>query len=268
MPPARTPWIKMDADADESYKVARLPNHNARWGWFRMMCRAKTQRRMGVFAGKAHLRQLLGTEGRYVPDMIRVGLLHIWPTDCGRCASDYAGDATDGDLVVHDYRREQRDPTNADRQAEHRGRNAVRNADRNAVRNGSGTVYSRALSPSPSMSPSELPGEDEPYQVADDPEATWRVVQVVEELTGPFGYGRGSGVFDRLASDVAALGPDRVAAAYRQLRSETPDTPMDAAQVVFGAHKRLFPIPDAPRPGKVGKGGVSAEEAERAFGRA
>ena len=87
MPPRHKPWIKVDADTDESDKLAGLPNHNARWGWFRMMCRAKTQRRMGVFAGQAHLRQLLGTEGRYVPDMVKAGLLHVWPTDCGRCSS-------------------------------------------------------------------------------------------------------------------------------------------------------------------------------------
>jgi hypothetical protein len=159
MPPRHKPWIKVDADADQSDKVAGLPNHSARWGWFRMMCRAKTQRRMGVFAGPDHLRQLLGTEGRYVPDMVRAGLLHTWPTDCPRCCSDYAADATVGDVIVHDYRREQRDPTNADRQALSR--------ERNGESNGNVTRDSRGLSPSLSQSPSEtLPRE--PYQVADD----------------------------------------------------------------------------------------------------
>ncbi|HRK48172.1 MAG TPA: hypothetical protein PK324_21235 [Nocardioides sp.] len=178
MPPHRKPWIKVDADADESDKLAGLPNHNARWGWFRMMCRAKTQRRMGVFAGQAHLKQLLGTEGRYVPAIVAAGLLHVWPTTCDRCARDYAGDATDGDLVVHDYRREQRDPTNAERQAGYR----ERNADGNGERNGSIPLSSRALSPSPSMSPSDNDDRAE-YQVATPPEAH-RLREVAEELTG------------------------------------------------------------------------------------
>lgn len=172
MPSHRKPWIKVDADTDESDKLAGLPNHNARWGWFRMMCRAKTQRRMGVFAGQAHLRQLLGTEGRYVPDMVKAGLLHVWPTDCGRCATDYAGDVTDGEIVVHDFRREQRDPTNADRQS--RFRNGERNANL--------TDDSRAVSPSMSPSPSEN-DERAGYQVATPPEAN-ELRALAEELTG------------------------------------------------------------------------------------
>lgn len=246
MPPHRKPWIKVDADADESDKLAGLPNHSARWGWFRMMCRAKTQRRMGVFAGQVHLRQLLGTEGRYVPDMVKAGLLHFWPTDCGRCASDYLGDATDGELVVHDYRREQRDPTNADRQAGYRDRNAVSNGDSNA------TVppLSRAPSPSPSTSPSEtIPRE--PYQVSRPTDDVWRIAHLIEDLVGTFPYTPGSRVFDAMAEDVGKLGADRVEGAYRAIRAEYATEPMDAAGVVFGAHKRLFPIPDAPRNGRV-----------------
>jgi hypothetical protein len=260
MPPARKPWIKVDADADESDKLAGLPSHAARWGWFRMMCRAKTQRRMGVFAGPAHLRQLLGAEGRYVPDLVKAGLLHVWPTDCGRCADDYAGDATAGDVVVHDYRREQRDPTNAERQERHR--NGVRNAESN----GTVPLYSRALSPSLYPSPSET-NPREPYQVPPRTgEDVWHIATVIESLVGTFPFSPGSRIFDRMSEDVAALGRERVEAAYRSLRSEYATEPMDAAGIVFGAHKRLYPIPDAPRTAKpVGKGGVSVEEAERAF---
>lgn len=262
MSPARKPWIKVDADADESDKLASLPNHAARWGWFRMLCRAKTQRRMGVFAGTVHLRQLLGTEGRYVPDLVKAGLIHQWPTDCGRCATDYAGDAAAGELVVHDYRREQRDPTNADRQERHR--NGVRNGESN----GSVPPHSRALSPSPSQSPSETQPR-EPYQVPRPSDDVWRISLVVEELVGSFPYSPGSRVFDAMAEDVGKLGVERVESAYRALRAEYASEPMDAAGIVYGAHKRLFRIPDAPRTGKAAaKGGVSAEEAERAFGRA
>ena len=240
MPPRHKPWIKVDADADESDKVARLPNHSARWGWFRMMCRAKTQRRLGVFAGEAHLRQLLGTEGRYVPDMVRAGLLHFWPTDCGRCAGDYSGDATDDELVVHDFRREQRDPTNAERQSRHR----------NGESNANLTVDSRALSPSLSMSPSETQPRDG-YQVPRDvDDDVWETAVLIESLVGTFPYSRGSRVFDLMVDDVRTLGREKVADAYRSLRAEYAAEPMDAAGIVFGAHKRLFPIPAAPRNGK------------------
>ena len=242
MPPTRKPWIKVDADADESDKVAGLPNHSARWGWFRTMCRAKTQRRMGVFAGVPHLRQLLGTEGRYVPDLVKAGLLHSWPTDCPRCLADYATDATAGDLVVHDFRREQRDPTNADRQSGYRDRNAERNGESN----GSVPPLSRALSPSLSMSPSEtIPGE--PYQVADPRRDALEAMAAIEDLTGrQFSWPVGSRICDTLVADVADLGLDRVTAEYRAVKVAADGQPIDAAGIVFGAHKRLYRIPAAP----------------------
>lgn len=255
MPPSRKPWIKVDADADESDKLAGLPNHNARWGWFRMMCRAKTQRRMGVFAGQGHLRQLLGTEGRYVPDMVRAGLLHVWPTDCGRCASDYLGDVLDGEIVVHDYRREQRDPTNADRQAGYRDRNAVSNGESN----GTVTALSRALSPSPSMSPSETLVR-EPYQVGDDgaeyPVLAWLASQKV-------GITPGSGFHRRIVLMVERFGPEKVRQA---MAAAMADGARGDRAVVFGAENRLDPIRAATTP-KPGKGfNPTSDEAWDAFG--
>jgi hypothetical protein len=253
MPRTRTPWIKIDADADESDKVAGLPNHSARWGWLRMMCRAKTQRRMGIFAGTVHLRQLLGTEGRYVPDMVKAGLLHAWPVDtddCDRCASDYAQDATDGDLVVHDFRREQRDPTNADRQSGYRERNADRNGESNGESNGFVPTLSRALSPSLSESPSVAPPR-EPYQLADPRRDALEAMAAIEDLTHrQFSWGVGSKICDTLVADVADLGLDRVVAEYRAVKVAADGDPIDAAGIVFGAHKRLYRIPDGPRPPK------------------
>lgn len=256
MPPRHKPWIKVDADADESDKLAGLPNHSARWGWFRMMCRAKTQRRMGVFAGQAHLRQLLGTEGRYVPDMVRAGLLHAWPTDCGRCATDYAGDVTDGEIVVHDFRREQRDPTNAERQSRFR----------NGESNANVTSDSRALSPSQSQSPSE-PSDGDGYQVPVPPEAH-RLRELADELTQrsnamPNVWG------DSLGAKAVRLarkhGLPAVEREWRRIAAEEGGLP-ELRQLVLGADDILNRVPRQPKPEVIGKGGVPAEEADRAFG--
>lgn len=179
MAPRHVPWWRVDCDTDESDKLARLPNDSARWAWFRAGCRAKTQRRMGVFAGSEHLATLLGRHGRYIPDLIRVGSLHVWPTDCARCVDDYAGEADAGDIVVHDYRRKQSDPTSAQRQSRHRLVTAS-SRDSHADSHGVVTSVSRALSQSPSQSPSRE-AIDEPYPVSgggiEEPYAT------LEQLT-------------------------------------------------------------------------------------
>ena len=228
MPPRHKPWIKVDADADESDKLAGLPNHSARWGWFRMMCRAKTQRRMGVFAGQAHLRQLLGTEGRYVPDMVRAGLLHAWPTDCGRCATDYAGDVTDGEIVVHDFRREQRDPTNAERQSRFR----------NGESNANVTPDSRALSPSPSMSPSEALPRDG-YQVPDGPDEPYRTLESLTDFPVQRVEANAIRTLDALCD---RRGIPAVVAALRAVAPDIETQPPAPWQVIAAARNRLEPF--------------------------
>lgn len=181
MPPSRRPWWRADATADEPDKLASLPSDGARWAWFRMMCRAKTQRRMGAFAGRSHLKGLLGSYGRHIPDLIRVGVAHDWPTDCERCTADYS-DASTGDVVVHDYRREQRDPTNADRQADYRSRNAESNDPVTETVTPTSRGRAHTLSPSPSLSPSPT-NEEDGYQVATPPEAH-DLRGLADELTG------------------------------------------------------------------------------------
>lgn len=264
MPPKHKPWWKADADADESDKLALLPSDAARWAWFRMMCRAKTQRRMGVFSGRAHLKALLGLNGRFVPDLVRIGAAHQWPTDCPRCQTDYATDAIAGDVVVHDYRREQRDPTAADRQARARERHGDSDGDSHADI----TFPSRAVSPSPSESPSStIPGE--PYPVRSPGSDSLDAMALVEELASrPFGWGPGSPVADTLIADVKDLGPERVMAEYRAVRSDANGSPIDVAGIVYGAHKRLYRIPSAPGNGRAAKPkGLQPEKSEvdRAF---
>lgn len=131
MPPTRVPWIRVDVDLDQSDKVGALAGGDARWGWVRTLLRAKTQRRMGIFGSRRHLAELLGAEGKHVPAFVRVGLAHEVPADptapwgCDspddpeRCRRWYP-DAKPGEVVIHDFRKEQRDPTAADRKAAER----------------------------------------------------------------------------------------------------------------------------------------------------
>jgi hypothetical protein len=250
MPPKHKPWWKADADADESPKIAALPNPAARWAWFRMMCRAKTQRYMGVFGSEQHLKLLLGMEARYVRPMVGIGLLHTWPVKpsaCDRCAKDYAGDAQPGNLVVHDFRREQRDPTAAERQAEHRGRTADSHADSHGdshgdshtVRNGSVTPSSRALSPSLSTSSSPPPREDEPYQVGTPPEAD-PLRALAEELTGqPNALANvWGGLGERAIRLARKHGLPAVEREWRRIAAEEGGMP-EVRQLVFGADEAL-----------------------------
>lgn len=262
MPPNHKPWWKADADADESDKLALLPSDAARWAWFRMMCRAKTQRRMGVFSGRVHLKALLGLNGRFVPDLIRIGTAHEWPTTCSRCQVDYTEDAQPGDVVVHDYRREQRDPTAAERQARARDRRSHGHTERDGDSHGSVTSSSRALSPSLSTSRS-LPGEDEPYQVGGGPIEPYRTM---EELTG-FPVQR---VSDRTIQRLDGLCDrrhvDPVVAAMRIVAPGIAPQPPSPDQLVYEVIKHLEPFSNG-RTAKVvaAKGEVSAEEAQSAF---
>ncbi len=132
MPPTREPWFKVKVGVIASDKIGALPNDSARWGWVKVLAEAKTQRRVGLFASTSHVAEVIGRQGRFIPQYVTVGLLHVAPAMCERCRDDY-DDALPGEVVVHDYRREQRDPTNADRQAEFR--NGPRNGDRNGDRN-------------------------------------------------------------------------------------------------------------------------------------
>jgi hypothetical protein len=50
-----------------------------------------------------------------------------------------------------------------------------------------------------------------------------------------------------MRADWQALGFDRVAEAYRGVVADAQGTPLDAAGVIFGGHKRLYRIPDVPR---------------------
>lgn len=126
MPRDREPWIKVKIGLRRSGKVASLPSDAARLGYLYLLLEAKVQRRMGVFDSRAHLAEVLGRFGRYVDGYITAELVHEAPSVCPDCRARNAG-LRRGELVVHDYAKEQRDPTHADRQADYRGK--VRDGD-------------------------------------------------------------------------------------------------------------------------------------------
>ena len=139
MPNEREPWFKVRVGIARSDKLGALPSDAARWGWIRVLAEAKLQRQMGMFGSRRHLATVLGQHGRFVDAYIAAALLEEAPALCVRCVSQHP-EVLPQQLVVHDYRREQRDASNAERQAAFRGRQ--RNADSNAPANAivTGTV--------------------------------------------------------------------------------------------------------------------------------
>lgn len=90
---------------------------------------------------------------------------------------------------------------------------------------------------------SDRSGADRSGAVADArDDGTWQMCQLVEDLTGrPNGFGAGSKVLDTLRADVDQLGVERVEAALRAHRASS-RSPMDAAVLVYGAHRSLIPM--------------------------
>ena len=115
----REPWIKVKIGVRRSGKLAGLPNDTARLGYFYILIEAKVQRLLGVFDNKAHFVEVLGRFSRHFDAYLTAGLLEVAPALCRGCKARHR-DAKRGQVIVHDYRREQRDPTNADRQADYR----------------------------------------------------------------------------------------------------------------------------------------------------
>jgi hypothetical protein len=157
MPRDREPWFKVKIGVRRSGKLAALPTDGARLGYFYLLAEAKVQRRMGEFDNRAHFAEVLGRFGRWLPDYVAAGLVHEAPLACDDCRRHHPG-VRAGAIVVHDYLREQRDATHADRQAAYRDRvrdgdsdghrDAVSDADRDGSsdveRDATGTADSRA----------------------------------------------------------------------------------------------------------------------------
>lgn len=165
---AREPWIKVKIGIFRSGKIAGLPNDTARLGWFKALVESKVQRRMGVYDNRAHFVEVIGRFGKYFDQYVAQTLVEIAPDLCVECKRRNRG-LRRGQVVVHDFLREQRDPTNADRQADYRathgGRDEPeeepekpaddvpdeppRNGDRNADHNGDRNAHLTPEQPQP-----------------------------------------------------------------------------------------------------------------------
>jgi hypothetical protein len=100
-----------DPPSSRSDKLASLPDDSSRLGYIYALLEAKTQRRMGVFAGRAHLVDVMGRFGAYVDGWLEAGLIHVAPALCDGCAGRHGPDQLrPGEIVIHDYLMEQRDP--------------------------------------------------------------------------------------------------------------------------------------------------------------
>lgn len=113
----RTDWLRLHYHAPKNAKILSLPSDAARWAWVVALTEGKQQTKPGEWVSESHLRACLGRLARYVPDLIRAGLLDITPG---------------GAVVVHDWNEWQSDqrydPTAAARQQRHRAATRERQA--------------------------------------------------------------------------------------------------------------------------------------------
>ena len=111
----RDPWVAVDATVRKNAKIVSLPSDTARWGWIAgVLGEAKLQRPQGRFVSREHLLEAVGRFGRYVPDYLRAGLLEQAPALCSWCRPRWP-DVRDGELVIHQWAKHQRDPGAAER---------------------------------------------------------------------------------------------------------------------------------------------------------
>lgn len=105
------PWFAVKVGARKNSKILALPNDTARLGWFLgVLAEAKLQRPGGRFVSRDQLLESIpGRFAEHVDDYIREGLLHQAPRLCPDCRRE-VGSVPPGTLVVHDWRKHQRDP--------------------------------------------------------------------------------------------------------------------------------------------------------------
>jgi hypothetical protein len=130
MPRDREPWIKVKIGLARSGKIVGLPSGDARFGYVVLLLESKVQRVLGEYDSRAHVAGVLGKYARFIDAYLTADLIHEAPSVCPDCKARHPG-LKRGQIVVHDYAKEQRDPTHADRQAGYRGK--VRDGDSDAL---------------------------------------------------------------------------------------------------------------------------------------
>jgi hypothetical protein len=226
------PWITVDCDILDHPKLVALPSDSARLGWLATMLEAKRQRQPGRFANERHYKHVIGKYARFLALYLAGGLL------------EREGEA----LVIHDWSQHQRDrtdTTNAERQRRHRERQAEARDVTQPVTPLRNDSHAHAGPVAVDVGVS-VPVEE------DDDEGTLRtrvarLGVLIRQLTRrDFRYREGSAIWQTMTDDLVAVGDEKLAAAYRAVVADATG-PLDEAGVVYGAHKRLFQIPDAPR---------------------
>lgn len=218
-------------------------------------CKAAEQPEPGTFDSVPILRAILDAtgnkRGRWVQFLIEHGDVVV---------------GADGRATLPNWRSFQEEGTSTERVRKHRA-NKRGNGRGNGIGNADETLHATDEEPYAGAPPrrdevSRLRRTSHDVGASDDARAlagengarrdepVWQTILALEEIAGPFGFTAGSAAFEKLSGDVAAFGADRVIAEYRSLRAELNGSPVVPEQIVFGAHKRLFPIPDAPRQSK------------------
>jgi hypothetical protein len=98
-------WLRLDALAWRSPKVAGLPSAALRWLWIVTLSEAKLQKPGGGFGSEDHWLQLTkgaGGDRKGFRALVGVGLLEVAPSLCIRCLEGFH-DAPAGTVVVHDW---------------------------------------------------------------------------------------------------------------------------------------------------------------------
>jgi hypothetical protein len=98
-------WLRLDALAWRSAKVAGLPNNALRWLWIVTLSEAKLQKPGGAFGSERHWAQLTagaGGDRKGFNALVSAGLLEVSPSLCIRCLEPFH-DSPEGLVVVHDW---------------------------------------------------------------------------------------------------------------------------------------------------------------------
>lgn len=123
--PRKVPAVLVEATIRENGKLAELPSDTARLGYVYICLGAAKllQPVPGVFASKAHFKEVAGRFGRYLTAYLQVGLLEEAPRLCPKCKTAWASmPPARGQIVTHDWHEHQYDPRKIERQREYEDR--------------------------------------------------------------------------------------------------------------------------------------------------
>lgn len=137
-------WLRIDADAPLSPKVASLKSDTLRWIWFETICASKRQKVGGLFSTSALWLKMVNPSLRSaLDDLIAAGLVERGNALCPRCIEAYGAVKKEA-LVIHDFHEYNVDATSTHRTRKFRERlRATVEAAQERSGNVSGTLQER-----------------------------------------------------------------------------------------------------------------------------